>query len=101
MGQVMDQDKQPEETAIKRAVRIAGGASNLARMMTIYGPEGLSRMTVCLWSKPGRRVPAEYCPDIERLTGVPCEELRPDVNWGYLRGTRRIIRSNKVDKTSV
>lgn len=97
----MDHDKQLEETPVKRAVRLAGGAAQLGRMMTIHGPEGLTRMTIYLWMKPGRKIPAEYCPDIERLTGVTCEDLRPDVNWGYLRGTRRIIRSSKVDKTSV
>ena len=33
------------------------------------------------------RVPADYCPAIERVTGVKCEALRPDVEWGVLRGT--------------
>ena len=35
------------------------------------------------------RVPAEYCPAIERATqgAVRCEDLRPDVDWGVLRGT--------------
>ncbi len=33
------------------------------------------------------RVPAEWCPIIERETGglVTCEQLRPDVEWGVLR----------------
>lgn len=31
------------------------------------------------------QVPAAYCPDIEALTGVRCEKLRPDVNWAVLR----------------
>jgi len=33
------------------------------------------------------RVPAEYCPKIERVTGrkVRCEQLRSDVDWGYVR----------------
>jgi DNA-binding transcriptional regulator YdaS (Cro superfamily) len=31
------------------------------------------------------RVPAEYCPDIEAITGIACELLRPDVNWSVLR----------------
>lgn len=39
------------------------------------------------WRTNDRRVPAERCPDIERATlgAVKCEELRPDVNWAYLR----------------
>jgi DNA-binding transcriptional regulator YdaS (Cro superfamily) len=96
----MEQTEQTE-APIMRAVRIAGGAAQLARMMTIYGPEGLTRMSIYLWMKPGKKVPAEYCPDIERLTGVLCEDLRPDVNWGFLRGTRRVTRSSKIDRTSV
>jgi DNA-binding transcriptional regulator YdaS (Cro superfamily) len=32
-----------------------------------------------------RGVPAERCPDIERVTGVRCERLRPDVDWDVLR----------------
>lgn len=31
------------------------------------------------------QIPAAYCPDIEALTGVRCEKLRPDVNWSVLR----------------
>ena len=50
-----------------------------------------------MW-KARRRVPAEYCPAIERFTRsvaaqrgdesliVRCEDLRPDVAWGVLRG---------------
>jgi len=39
------------------------------------------------WSKGHRRVPAERCPAIERATGgaVTCEELRPDVDWQFIR----------------
>ena len=34
-----------------------------------------------------RPIPAERCPEIEKATGgaVRCEELRPDVDWAYLR----------------
>ncbi|WP_084199166.1 transcriptional regulator [Noviherbaspirillum autotrophicum] len=33
------------------------------------------------------RVPADYCPSIERITDreVTCEQLRPDVEWAVLR----------------
>ncbi|MDP1586305.1 MAG: YdaS family helix-turn-helix protein [Prosthecobacter sp.] len=41
------------------------------------------------WRTGVRAVPAERCPSVERETGglVTCEELRPDVDWAYLRGT--------------
>jgi DNA-binding transcriptional regulator YdaS (Cro superfamily) len=42
-----------------------------------------SRQAVQQWKVT--QVPAAYCPDIERITGVRCEKLRPDVNWGVLR----------------
>lgn len=39
------------------------------------------------WRTGVRPVPAERCPEIEKATGgaVTCEELRPDVDWAYLR----------------
>ena len=86
-----------KDDPLSRAIKAAGSVEKLAKMMTLHGPGGLSRMTVYLWARPGKRVPAEYCPDIERLTGVTCEELRPDVNWGYLRGTKQVIKSSKLD----
>ncbi len=44
-----------------------------------------------MWKRRGR-VPAEWCPSIERATRdqgavVTCEELRPDVEWSALRDT--------------
>jgi len=44
--------------------------------------------TVQQWIASGS-VPPKYCPPIERETGgrIRCEDLRPDVDWGYLRGT--------------
>lgn len=41
------------------------------------------------WRTGARPVPAERCPAIERETGglVRCEDLRPDVDWAYLRQT--------------
>lgn len=46
---------------------------------------------VSQWKIGVRQVPADRCPSIERATGgqVTCEELRPDVDWPYLRGTRK------------
>jgi len=70
--------------ALKQAIDIVGGPSKLAGML------GVSAQAVCFWRDEKRRLPAEHCPDIERETGglVTCEQLRPDVDWGYLRATR-------------
>ncbi len=50
---------------------------------------GAHPVLVSQWASGTRRVPAERCPAIERATGgaVRCEDLRPDVDWAYLRGT--------------
>lgn len=50
---------------------------------------GVTKGAAGQWKLPGRRVPAEYCPTIEKLVKgrVKCEALRPDVDWAYLRGT--------------
>lgn len=70
-------------TAIDRAANTAGGQARLAGLLGVTPP------TVNQWIKGVRQVPAERCPDIEKATGVRCEELRPDVNWAVLRGARR------------
>lgn len=43
------------------------------------------------WANDHRRVSAEQAIAIERATdgAVTCEELRPDVDWAYLRGSRK------------
>ncbi len=48
---------------------------------------GAHPVLVHQWAFGKRRVPAERCPSIERATGgaVRCEDLRPDVDWAYLR----------------
>lgn len=67
--------------AIDKAAEILGSQSAIADLLEV------SRGAVNQWTLPGRRVPAEHCPRIERATEgrVRCEELRPDVDWAYLR----------------
>ena len=67
------------ETPLERAIRTYGGITKLARDLGVNG-----HSVVYQWAKT--RVPAEWCPEVESLTGVRCEELRPDVNWAVLRG---------------
>lgn len=49
----------------------------------------VTTQAVCFWRDGKRGLPADHCPAIERATNgaVRCEELRPDVDWAYLRGT--------------
>lgn len=72
----MDNSPTPAE-ALKRACRELGSQTKLANALD------RTKAAVSRWLKDG--VPAEVCPDIEKLTGVPCEDLRPDVNWSVLR----------------
>ncbi|WP_417252763.1 helix-turn-helix domain-containing protein [Castellaniella sp.] len=67
--------------AIERAISIVGSATRLAKIL------GVSTQAVCFWRNGARGIPAERCPSIERATqgAVRCEDLRPDVDWGYLR----------------
>lgn len=62
-----------------------GSAILLSRLL------GVSPVVVSQWQNKHRQVPAARCPAIEKATGglVTCEELRPDVDWGYLRGTAK------------
>jgi DNA-binding transcriptional regulator YdaS (Cro superfamily) len=57
--------------ALVKAEKIMGGRGPLARAL------GVTREGVRQWHLA--RVPAEQCPRIERLTGVPRAELRPDL----------------------
>lgn len=66
---------------VDRAARAVGSQTALAAAL------GVTKAAVGQWKDEGRRVPAEHCPSIERLTGgvVRCEDLRPDVAWDVLR----------------
>lgn len=70
-----------KNTAIDRACNQLGGQTALASAL------GVSVPTVNQWLHTKRPVPSDRCPAIEKATGgaVRCEELRPDVDWAYLR----------------
>lgn len=67
---------------LKRAIEHVGSQAELARRVNVV------QQVVSNWLRRGN-VPADYCPSIERATGgtVRCEDLRPDVDWAYLRAT--------------
>jgi DNA-binding transcriptional regulator YdaS (Cro superfamily) len=60
--------------ALKRACKIAGGQKPLATKI------GTTQSQVWYWLKRSKRgVAAEFVLSIERATGVPRHELRPDL----------------------
>ncbi|MCW5600431.1 helix-turn-helix domain-containing protein [Nitrosomonas sp.] len=66
-----------------KACQLIGGQAKMARILGVKPP------TVNQWVHLVKPIPAERCPEIEKATlgAVRCEELRPDVDWAYLRGT--------------
>jgi DNA-binding transcriptional regulator YdaS (Cro superfamily) len=72
----------PEES-LDKAIAIIGSLKALANELKV------TKGAIGQWKIPNRRVPAEHCPTIERLTNgqVRCENLRPDIEWSYLRAT--------------
>ena len=69
-------------TGLILAVDIFGSQSALATAI------GCMPQVVNNWMRRGN-VPAEWCVPIEKATRgvVRCEDLRPDVDWAYLRNT--------------
>jgi DNA-binding transcriptional regulator YdaS (Cro superfamily) len=61
--------------------------SKMGSMQVLADHLGVTKGAVGQWKLDGRKIPAEHCPVIERLVNreVVCEELRPDVDWAYLR----------------
>lgn len=57
---------------------------------------GVSDPTVHQWIHKKRPMPAERCPQIEKIVdgAVLCEELLPSVNWSYLR--KSIVKDNEA-----
>ncbi|HHH1259005.1 TPA: transcriptional regulator [Yersinia enterocolitica] len=80
-----------ENSALKEACLNFGGQASIARRL------GVSPPTVNQWISGARPIPAERCLEIEKITEgtVTCEELRPDVDWAYLRGTLPQLVSQK------
>lgn len=82
--------------ALKRAIVKAGGQSALASKLPEADGKPITPSRVWNWVNRDEKSPAEFCPDIEKITGVKCEELRPDVNWSVLRKSPR--RSAPAEK---
>lgn len=68
-------DTTQQAKAMQKAIEIATGQTALARML------GCTQGLVWHYLNGGRQIPPERCKDIERFTGVSCDELRPDIEW--------------------
>lgn len=61
------------QDALRRAVEIAGSQAALARIL------GISQPSVWKWLDKGKALPAEHVHTVVAATGIPKEELRPDL----------------------
>ena len=80
-----------DKQALKVAVEIVGSQGELAKLV------GVSKAAMSQAVRDAKRqIPAHWCPAIEKATArqVRCEQLRPDVDWNYVRmGKDRVARS--------
>jgi DNA-binding transcriptional regulator YdaS (Cro superfamily) len=70
------------EEALDQAIRDRGGYAKVGHLL------GVSRQTVYRWV--WNRVPAERVAEVEYVTGIPRERLRPDIF--DIRTTRAIAQ---------
>lgn len=68
-------------TKVAEAIAVLGGPAKAARAL------GVSIQAACFWRDGTRTFPADLCIRVEQLTNaaVRCEQLRPDIDWAYLR----------------
>lgn len=59
--------------ALRKAIEVAGGQSALAKAIGVTQPH------IWNWLNRDGHVPVEYVFAIEKVTGVPCWDLRPDI----------------------
>lgn len=58
-----------DKKTVKRVIKAAGGASELARKLSI------SRAAVAQW----KHIPIQRVSEIEKITGISRHDLRPDI----------------------
>lgn len=80
------------ETGYDKAIRLAGGPSRLAALLSAGKPKAkrVTAQTVCNWKSRG--VPVRRCPEVERALGgqVTCAELQPAI-FGDMTTRKRSV----------
>lgn len=69
-----------DKSPLEQAVALAGSQSALAKAISPQ-PDKVKQGHIWAWINRFDGAPVEYCPAIERVTGIKCEALRPDVTW--------------------
>lgn len=84
--------KDRQDDGLVQAIAAAGSVTALAEGL------GLTVQAVSQW----KRVPPTQCPDVERLTGVPRDVLRPDIYGTPLIKMKRVrVRPSRLRRESV
>ncbi|MFC4699360.1 transcriptional regulator [Glaciecola siphonariae] len=60
-------------SAFERAIIQAGGQTSLGRKI------GKSQGQISIWLNRDKKLPAEFVIAVEKVSGVPRHELRPDI----------------------
>jgi len=68
---------------------LASAISKFPTLKAFADALGVRYQVVQQWLVNG--VPAEYCPEIEKLTEVRCELLNAKVDWAYVRGSATVM----------
>lgn len=74
-----------QKTGIERALEAFEGSPT--RLAAAIG-NGVLRQHVEHWLQ-AKRVPADKCPEVADVTGIPLEDLNDKVNWALVRKLRR------------
>lgn len=69
----------PEQKALQEAIEIAGGQSELARKLSAAANGLIKQQQVWNWLHREKKPPSKHAVDIEKLTGISRERLRPDI----------------------
>lgn len=78
--------------AIKTAISLYPSIGALARAL------GVTTQAVCFWRDGLRQIPPEMCIRMEKLTKgqVQCEMLRPDVDWAFIRASKKRVAAQSA-----
>lgn len=76
----------PHEALVTAASRYKTHAE-FARQLAAQSGRYIPRNMISTWLLRRRGAPEYICPDIEFLTGIPCEVLQPATHWHILRNS--------------
>lgn len=73
------------KAALQLAVAKYPRQADFLRALSASSGRNVTSAHLRVWLIRGTPIQTEFCPDIEHLTGIPCEMLRPDVRWASIR----------------